>query len=229
MDYGQVIKFFEENFYEWSRVALLTLARPVSRFKLTPINPVAPGASTKQDLWLNPKLLAFAAISIILGITINALIPGRKAGPNLFTTVTVILAYWIAGGSLLYIICRSLKGSGRYLDTLSVCIQVYGTIYVVGSFLSLLGAVILRSEAISGIARKLFVLREFVKEPILIFFFVCDLLLSIYLPMAMKPVHEFDRSRTAALFVVLVILLMILFWLVEFPIYRSIGLPLKMA
>jgi hypothetical protein len=96
MDFDGLLRFFTDYFIGWSRVTLLTLARPISRFELTPANDlfnanIAQGDSSEQQLWLSQRLLTFAVVSIVLGITINALIPGRMAGPGMFTTVAVIL------------------------------------------------------------------------------------------------------------------------------------------
>jgi hypothetical protein len=231
MDPSKLLKFFVDNFIGWSRVTLLTLARPVSRFELTLIDDlpkqIAPEARNEQQLWLNPRLLAFAVISIILGVTINSLIPGRKSGPDLFTTVTVILVYWLVCGTLLHVVCLLLQGTGRYLDTLSVSIQVFATIYVIASFLSLLGAAVLSFGAISEFIWRLPIGRKFVLKPVLLFFLIGNLLLFIYLPLAMKSVHKFGWARSAALFVVLAALLILLFWLFEFPIYLRTGIIMK--
>jgi hypothetical protein len=224
MDYENLLKFFGDNFIGWLRVTFLTLARPVSRFELTPVDDlpglIAPEARSEQQLWLNPRLIVFAVISIILGVTVNALIPERETSPALFTTITVILFYWFVRGSLLYVVCWLLQGTGRYLDTLSVSIQVFGTIYVVASFLSLLGTSVLSPDTISELTRGLPVTKGF--GPILLFFFVGNLLLIIYMPLAMKPVHKFDWARTAALFVVWATLLILLFCLIDWPLYLSI-------
>ena len=89
------IKFLTEHAADWSRITLLTLIKPIARFELVQVGAegttsVIGRVQTARQLWLNPKLFVFALLSIVLGLLINALIPGRKPGPELLTSVIFI-------------------------------------------------------------------------------------------------------------------------------------------
>jgi hypothetical protein len=116
------------------------------------------------------------------------------------------------------------QGAGHYLETLSVSIQVYATIYVTASFASLLSSVALNSATGSKLVSLLPVLKEFVKEPVLLFFLISSVLLLIYLPLALRSVHKFRWLQTTALFAVLAPLLILLFHLIVYPIYQKTGI-----
>ena len=133
------------NFSDWSRVTYLTLVRPVSRFDLVqatdePESARIIGSSKKAELWLSPKLMSFAAVSALLGIALNSLLPNRIPSPQLFSAAAVILALCFLYGSLVHLRCISLRGTGKYLQTVSISLQVSATLYVVVIFLALLFA-----------------------------------------------------------------------------------------
>ncbi len=73
MEPEKVLKLLTENLGDWSRITLLTLIRPISRFELVLVGDAAGvseivGVRTEKQLWLNPKLLIFSVLSIILGL-----------------------------------------------------------------------------------------------------------------------------------------------------------------
>ena len=107
MDPDKILKFLSENLTDWSRVTFLTLARPVSRFDLAAISHEQPntfvgGVESEHELWLSPRLLGFAVLSAVLGITMNSLLPNRVPAPQLFAAAAIVLGYWFLYGSLLH-------------------------------------------------------------------------------------------------------------------------------
>jgi len=223
MDAVKIIKFFTENVIEWTRITVQTIVNPISRFRLVelPSNAttkiIAP--KTERELWLNPKLLVYTVVSIVLGLTINALIPDRDAGPDLFQSVVVVFVYWIIGCSLLYKFCRLLGGRGTYSETLSVLLQVTGSLYVLSSFLSLLMAVpislLFSDETLNSINFG------FLSIPYTVagFFVINGILHFIYYPITLKPVHKLGWKQVFLIWVFLLFL-----YLIQLYVYQVFGI-----
>lgn len=226
MEPEKVLKLLTENLGDWSRITLLTLIRPISRFELvlvgdtTGVSEIV-GVRTEKQLWLNPRLLIFSVLSIILGLSLNALIPNRTHAPDLLSSVLIVFLYWVVCGSLLYLVCRLIGGKGGYLETLSVTLQVLATLYVVSSFFALL---------LSSLTSIPVLEREFGTEsalvgvldsaPVVVFFVVDTILIAIYVPLALKTVHKFGWGRTS---LVLILLLIGGPW-VPIAVYKTFGL-----
>ena len=203
MNPDAAFKFLADNLTDWSRVTALTLVRPGARFELIPVE-AGGGTSivgqyhTEREFWLHPKLLAFTILSIVLGLTINAMIPERKAGPGLFESVVLIVIYWFAYASVVHFACILIGGSGRYLETLSVTIQVLASLYVVTSFISFFAATVLSLPQLSPWIRSIpGVGHRLVEEPVFVFFLIAPIMTAVYLPLAMRSVHKFGWVRTA--------------------------------
>ena len=101
------------------------------------------GITTKKaasEYQLDSKLLVFAVISVFVGTTVNALIPGVKTSPDITTLISiiVIIGYWFLSGTILHWFCKLLRGRGSYLYTLSISIQVFLILYVLSSFITVL-------------------------------------------------------------------------------------------
>jgi Yip1 domain len=125
MDPEKVLKLMTEYLGDWSRITLLTLSRPISRFEPAAVaghstNSALHDVQTEKQLWLHPKLLIFAIVSIILGLSMNGLIPRRTPSPELLASVLIVFLYWVISASWLHLVCRMLRGKGEYLETLSV-------------------------------------------------------------------------------------------------------------
>ena len=225
MDPDKVIKFLTEHTVDWSRITLLTLINPISRFELVPAGSegttsVIGHVQTERQLWLHPKLLSFALLSIVLGVSINALIPRRETGPELFPSVVIIFIYWLVSSSFLHLVCLLLRGKGKYLETLSVIIQVSATLYVITSFLAFLGALLLVLPPIANVIEKIPLFGQvFTEDPVFVFFFIGTILSMIYVPLSMKPVHKFGWGRT----VIIAMLPLLTVWL-PVAIYMTYGL-----
>ena len=202
MDPDKVLKFLVDNFNEWARVTYLTLIRPVSRFELVqatnePDSAGIIGSSREAEIWLSPKLISFAAVSALLGIAMNSLLPNRIPSPQLFSAVAIVFALWFLYGSLAHLLCIFLRGSGKYLQTVSVSLQVSATLYVVVSFLALVfaaaGSVSVVATALDNIP---IIGRPLIEEPALWFFVLGTVLASIYQPLALRRVHNLGWFRT---------------------------------
>lgn len=225
MEPEKVLKFFTENIGDWSRVTLLTLLRPISRFELVPItedskHSAIRGVQTDRQLWLHPKLLVFSVVSIMLGLTMNALLPGRASGPDLLASTLIIFLFWVVCASFLHLLCRLLKGKGQYLETLSVTLQVSATLYVISSFLALLLAALTAiPEVKSKIDVEPFLGEDIGDFPVYLFFATSTIFTAIYVPLALKSVHRFGWFRAS-----LISLILVMSVVVPISIYKIFGL-----
>lgn len=180
-------------------------------------------------MWLSPRLLSFAVFSVILGTTINSLLPNRVPGPQLFVTVSLVLISWFSHASCLHLICRALRGSGHYIETLSVSLQLFATIYVVSSFLSLVAATVISTPTFYVVTERIpFIGGLLVGEPALLFFLIGALLHSIYIPLSLQPVHKFGWLRVSIIFLISSLLILILLWYISVPVYHSTGVMMPM-
>jgi hypothetical protein len=225
MDPEKLVSFLATYATDWSRVSFLTLRNPIARFELSPVGvegTVSLLGTIKSDrqLWLHPKLLAFALVSIVLGLSINALLPGRKPGPDLLASIAIIFVFWLASGSVLHAICRLLSGKGRYLETLSVLVQISATLYVATSFLAFVVATLIKWPPIAAAINKYSILGGVIgDDPVPLFFVIGTVLQMIYVPLSLKPVHRFGWGRT----MMIALLPLLLVW-IPVGIYLSSGL-----
>ena len=204
-----------------------TLKNPITRFELVPAlagpeetTSVIGHVQSERQLWLNQKLLAFALLSIVLGLMINALIPDRKQGPELLPSVVIIFVYWIASGSFMHLTCWLLQGKGKYLETLSVIIQVFATLYVVTSFSSFLGVLLLMLPPVTNIVEKIPAIGPiFIGKPVFVFFLIGTFLSIICVPLSMKSVHKFGWLRT----LIIAIIPLLTVW-ISVAVYLRYGL-----
>jgi hypothetical protein len=118
VDLEKILKFITQNLPEFFEVLVATLIHPVARFQLasstifpSPSGIVTKGIRPEGATWLDPKLFAFAAVSIVIGTMINDLIPGRRKGPDLFANVIVLLTLWFFCSTGLHILCKFRKRS----------------------------------------------------------------------------------------------------------------------
>jgi len=199
MDPDKILKFLTENIADFFEVMARTLVRPVAHFR--PISAsVAPASlATEEDQpqsrWFDPKLFAFAGVSIIVGTLINGLIPGRRQGPELFATVVVVLVVWFAYSTGVYFLCKVLRGKGTYADTMAVSIQLLATLFVVASSLTLVLATVAQLNFIKLFLEDVPFLGFLLEQPTFLFFGIDAILLGVYLPLALKHIHGFGWIR----------------------------------
>lgn len=229
MDPDKILKFFTENLADWSRVTYLTLVHPISRFELVTgldeqTQALVGTFRSERQMWLSPRLLSFAVFSVILGTTISSLLPNRVPGPQILVTVAVVLSSWFSHASCLHFLCRALRGSGHYVETLSVSVQVFATIYVVASFLSLLASTAISIPTVSDLTERIpFIGELLVGEPALLFFLIVALLHSIYVPLSLRQVHKFGWLRVSVIFLVSSLLVLVSLWWISVPVYHRTG------
>ncbi|MEM1182210.1 MAG: YIP1 family protein [Acidobacteriota bacterium] len=210
MDPKKLVDFASEILTEYIKVAASTLVHPVSYYQ--PVidgnaasSPLieSPGRARPRNAWLHPKLLAFSALSVLLGTWINSLLPGRRESPENLVVVIFVLFYWFFYTSALHLVCRLLKGRGRYIETVAVSIQVLATLYLVTSCLALIGAALPGWEMVRNATLFEGVFGgEIFSDPGSIFFLIHAPLLAVYLSLALKRVHSFGWLRQGAIAII---------------------------
>ncbi len=207
MDPGKAYTFLSEHISDFIAISVETFMRPVGRFELVqrPQSTSVPSriivhAKTEHELWLNPRLIAFAVLSIILGTMINGIIPERRPELGIVTTVIIILLAWLFQGSATHILCKVMRGRGTYPETLSVSLQVASVLYVASNFLALVVSAAVTIPTVEATVEGFFSIGALIaKQPIYSFFLCHAILSTVYVPMAMKAVHRFGMIRTAIL------------------------------
>jgi hypothetical protein len=195
MDFDRLIEFSGRYLSEYVNTFVATLAHPSRRFSPPPAGGsqeiiVAVAPEEVRGSHLSPKLLTFVVISIIIGVTINASIPGRPPGPDLLPSLLIILISWVGFGVVSHWTALLIGGRGSFWETLSVSLQLLAVIYVISCFVSLLAGAITKVEMVRIlVAAKGGGLEVFVKDPVLVYFLSQLVLMMMYLPLAFKHVH----------------------------------------
>jgi hypothetical protein len=180
-----------------------TLFHPVRSLKV----PEAVNGVLKRDQF-SWRPLIFVFISMYLGTILNLAVPSRKYSGDHFDKALVMVLLWVAftgALNLFYRLCRVKEGHEK---TLWVSLQVFWTLYVVASFVNLVGGMLTLVPAISSFLVKSGRLGDSLSNnPIYLFFFAQFGLFNIYLPLATKNVHGLRWWQC-----LLAILFLSLFW-----------------
>ena len=203
MKFEDIFNWGTEYFSEYFSNFIFTLRSPALRFQPVHSNVATSGVvlstETKSSTGpqINPKLFIFMMISILIGATINSVIPGRTDAPDLLTTAVVTLSVWIAYSISVYLACIVLKGSGSFLETVSVSLQVLAVVYVFSNFItfvwSMIAEVIFTITSVQGF---------FIEQPIYIYYVVQFSLMAFYLPVALRHVQKFGVGRQMLLIII---------------------------
>jgi Yip1-like protein len=236
MDIDKWMQFAIANFSQYFSVTVETLTRPGLRF--APVAVPAGGeeagiATGKTGSQLNPQLVGFAVLSMFLGLTMNSLITKQPSGKELVAIEIVGLLFWFLYAAVVHFFCKLVKGRGTFLETVSVTVQVFATLYVLCSVLATTLAMIILIKPVKAYVAGLGGgLGQMVTDnPVTLFFLIHTILLLIYLPRALKPVHGFNLLQQIAVaiptgFLILVhgvamLFLTGTFWSVEVPVASS--------
>jgi hypothetical protein len=195
MDIAKALELAPTYLSEYFGIAVATVTRPGIRFETQSTDDLV-----GQGPRLSGKLFVFMIINALLGTTVNALIPLRKAGPDFTSTVVVLMLSWFFYSTLTHWICRLLRGVASYEITMAVSLQLMSVLYLLASFLALIIGAVIRVPVISSALTSAGPIAEVVaKYPVSIFFLLHFLGLAIYLPLALRRVHEFGRWRVVFL------------------------------
>lgn len=202
MDFQALQQYAVANFSQYFSVIINTLARPALHFA-----PIVIQTNDRQDSipksgvgsQLNPQLVGFAVLSMFLGLTMNSIITKTPEGKDLLAIEVVGLLFWVIYAAMVHLFCRMAKGRGTFHETVSVTIQIFATLYVVCSSIATILAMIVLFQPIKSFVSNLGVIGEMVAEnPVVLFFLIHTILLLIYLPRALKLVHDFNLLQQIA-------------------------------
>jgi hypothetical protein len=229
MDIEKILKFATDNLSEYFYILIETLRYPALRF--APVEASADSANKSlvtsrgrliTGSRLAPKLFVYVVISILIGVTLNALIPNRIKSPDAQTTIVVILLNWFLYSTVVHLICKLFRGRGSYAETLSVILQLISTLYVVSSFGALILSLLSRIPQLNSIlinANGSFSVAA--SEPFWFFFFLQFLLLTIYVPLAVRHVHGFVWRKQLSIGFISLFLVLIIVNLISTSLNRQ--------
>ena len=225
MEPDKLLAFATDNLSQYFQVVVATLVRPVSRFEPIP-EPTSerpPDSKGRFGSRLDPRLFAFMVLSVIIGVTLNSLVPAREPPPTLLTAVLATVVVWFAYGTIVHALCKLLRGRGTYYETLSVTLQLFGVLYLLCSFLTLLTGSVVTIEVVATHVRAIGWIGEWIVDsPIMFYFLFQAVLMLIYLPIALRRVHHFGWLRQLALSVPAVAVIVSLNKMM-FTITRNVG------
>jgi hypothetical protein len=154
------------------------------------------------------KLWIFVFISVYLGTILNLAVPSRKYSGEDLAKALAMVVFWQVFTAMHDIGYRLCRVKGGHEKTLWVSLQVFWTLYVVASFVNLVGGMLTLVPAISSFLVKSGRLGDsLANNPIYLFFFAQFGLFNIYLPLATKNVHGLRWWQC-----LLAILFLSLFW-----------------
>lgn len=211
MNIEQLLKLGTEYFSSYLTVLISTLRAPGERFRPLPkskdkgVTVLHAGISASYiGPGLSPQLFGFMIISVLIGATLNSVVPGRPPSPDFLTTSVVTISVWIGYSISVFLLCKILGGKGSFLETMSVSLQLLAVVYVVSNFVTFIWGSIVRPSVVRGLLQS-GILRPIVDYPILIYYPVQFFLMLIYLPLALKHVHRLNRVRQIVVAVVPVV------------------------
>ncbi|MEM7083066.1 MAG: YIP1 family protein [Pseudomonadota bacterium] len=188
-----------EYFHDF--VAILT--RPDTRFAPVPVADsdeelIVVSNTSEMTLKSDPKLFLFATLSLCFSISISSASPfyNLDEAPTLIVNVIVGLVAWLIYGSFIHLFSKVLHGRGTYPETISVCVQLFAAISVLGSIFALL----LSSELIGDWLYESFTWYpiQLTVNPFLSFFLFQAIALAVYLPISLKRIHRFGALKVTA-------------------------------
>ncbi len=202
MEILDVISFVEKYLVEYARIFLRTLVHPTARFRrlqTTSANniPVKTNDVTAiGGAGSRPQEMAFVLISIFLGSVINSFVPDREFPGDIVGQIVVISFCWLFFATYTHALCRISRGKAAFEQTLWISLQVFSILFVVSSFINLVGGVFVRQPRVSSFLVSTGKLGSAIaSDPFYIYFFVQFALLNVYLPLALKAIYHFGWIR----------------------------------
>lgn len=141
MDLEKLINFVVKYVSAYVQTFARTLVRPSSIFAPIPLTPVLSGATPTHSVHtsqINPELLSFAVISILIGLQLRLIAP-RGSAPSLLPAAIGLLAVWIVFAVCFHIVARLFGGAGSFWATATITLQIFGVMYVLSNLMALAG------------------------------------------------------------------------------------------
>lgn len=206
MSIQNILDWGVEYFSEYISAFFGSITKPnlyfLPKIKLSELSTSSTVAKTN----INSRLFVFVISSILLGLTFNSFLP-TSAPYDTLTIVIVTFAIWLAYSIGIYILSKVTRGKGGFIETVSICLQMFGVSYVLGNFSAFLVNTILSIELLQYAIWNSAILDLIQEEPMVIYFCVQLIFLSIYIPAAIKSIHGASLARTLVLGIILPIII----------------------
>ena len=196
LDLDKIVDFTTEHSSEYAHTLIATLVSPSARFAPVSLrsDSILNVPTELTGSRLNPRLLLYVAISIAAGVTINSLFPRPIQGPVAQVEGVLTALLWLFAVSMIHLWCRILGGRGTYVETASVLLQVFATLYVVVSVVGVLLHALDAAGSRLGIA--LFQLGASSAEVVgTVLMLIYATLILVYMPLSLRHVHRFGWLR----------------------------------
>jgi hypothetical protein len=167
-------------------------------FFQTLIHPTHRSAAAHGGVHLDRRLGVFVImLLLLLGVGFSALTPNRLLdAPQPLPMALVTIGVWIGYGSLLHVFCKLIRGKGGYRETLGVTLRVMVVLFAFSQLAALILGLLTRNPMIDG---KLSSFGEIPSilcaAPTMVGVLLHTLIMLIYLPLALRPVHRFGWRR----------------------------------
>ena len=190
-----IISVAEKFLCGYATFCLRTLAHPIEQF--SPLNTDdTSDTATKEGLQRLSLDLAFVIFSIFIGSILNSFVPSRKYSCDIVGKVIVVLMLWINFADYTHVLCRYFCGKAELEQTLWVSLQVSAVLYVVSSFINLVGGFLVILPQVSSSLVSIGQLgNSIANNPFYLYFLVQFALLNVYLPLVTKKINGFGSIR----------------------------------
>jgi len=188
---------YAAGYAAWLHCALATPWKATPRLVDAPVGVVVDETEPKgvlaRPVPVAADLAVVVAISIFLGATLGATIPGRPKFQDRATVLVVVCAIWLVLGWLIHMVCRLLRGQGSLAQSLTAIIQVMAAVYVVANVVTLVLVGSLRTYWPERSSDWLVV-----RDPGAALVLLQCFALLYYVPASLAAIHKFRRMSLVA-------------------------------
>lgn len=156
----------------------------------------APAASEETSANSESQLFGYVVLSVIMGMAIGSVRTLKFEATSLLVATIFLSVAWLIYGSVVHVTCRRLGGRADYSDTMALMLRVLATIYVVSSF----AALAIYTVKLAIVRLQGGPIAEFIGDDSRVFYYsIHVLLLMVYIPLSIGPLHRLSRRRTVLL------------------------------
>jgi len=232
MEIDKLVTFATEYLSRYAQAFVGTLRSPSAQF--APLRDqlvLVDGDANRSSFRLNPELLTFATLSVIIGMLLNSVLPAGGFAPSLTIAVIVVLLVWFIMAGLLHVALRLLGGDGHYEETATVVFQVCSVIYVFCNFVAMLirvaGSLLFVAPRLASPDLATDSVDASLLVEVWVYYPIQFLMLCVYLPLALRRVHRLSRWRALVAIVLMVVVWAVIFACVSFILLMAIHGPAK--
>ena len=195
MDPEKTLKFITSNLagYLTALAGVLAMRQPINRFppkvsEATGSYIELPGHSPSRTL--NPELLAFAAISVIVGSSFLVLVFPERDRSSLFQASLVTILFWFLYSATTVFVAWVIRRRTEFLDAVSIGVQTLAAVHVVSSVVSVIALALWNPSE----ADFRFGSATVLSAPAAFYFLTQSLLLCVYLSLVLAKLYGFRRA-----------------------------------